>query len=364
MLEHEATLQQQHPIDSVGFTRLFAIGAAILSAVIAVVSTAAEADQVANLPLEIGAILLLCGTGAYFARATSPFRAPFRRPTAIIVMSLTVAAFVLDEAAQLGQNRVIHDDWGLVVIPFYLFVMASLRPVREVVAAGVICSAIVAIVAAAASPFLSTQTIPLARALVGVSSLVPATVGAAVFARRAMQKLAHAPAVAARPPVERNSVRLSVQQEHIALLDAGVVPLFNEVLAAGTLTAADSRRARQLAKNLRATMVADLSRDWLQEAGLTVDDPQNYADRMTPEQRTTLRGVINAMPLKSRSNPGSVTITGQDFNAVIEMRLPLQRRPSGPRLAPAVVMLRTVFPRAEYRLDGTDLTVVADFHVD
>ncbi|WP_375400886.1 hypothetical protein [uncultured Amnibacterium sp.] len=360
----EATLQQQHPIDSVGFTRLFAIGAAILSSVIAMLTTAAEAEQVANWPLEIGAIVLLCGTGVYFARAASPFRAPFHRQSAVIVMSLTVIAFVLDETAQLGQNRVLHDDWGLVVIPFYLFVIASLRPVRDVVVAGAIASAVVVIVAVVASPFISTQTVPLARALVGVASLVPATLGAAVFARVVMQKLTHDPVADARPVVERSSVRLSVQQENIALLDAGVVPLITDVLAAGSLTAADSRRARQLAKNLRATMVADLSRDWLQEAGLTVDDPQNYADRMTPEQRTTLRGVINAMPLKSRTHPGTVTITGQDFNAVIEMRLPLNRRPSGPRLAPAVVMLRTVFPRAEYRLNGSDLTVVADFHVD
>ena len=364
MSAHEATLQQQHPIDSVGFTRLFAIGAAILSAVIAALTTVAEAEQVANWPLEIGAIGLLCGTGVYFAWAASPFRAPFRRQTAVTVMSLTVTAFVLDETAQLGQNRVIHDDWGLVVIPFYLFVMAGLRPVWEVVVFGTIGSAIVATVAVAASPVVSTQTVPLARALVAVSSLVPATIGAAVFARRAMHRLARDATAEVRPAVERNSVRLSVQQENIALLDAAVVPLISEVLAAGTLTAADSRRARQLAKSLRATMVANLSRDWLQEAGLTVDDPHDYADRMTPEQRTTLRGVINAMPLKSRTHPGTVTITGQDFDAVIEMRLPLHRRPGGPRLAPAVVMLRTVFPRAEYRLDGTDLTVVADFHVD
>lgn len=359
----EATLQQQQPIDSVGFTRLFAMGAAILSSLIAIVTTGGEAEQVANWPLEIGAIALLCATGAYFVWAASPFRAPFRRQTAAIIMASTVICFVLDESAQLGHNRVIHDDWGLVVIPFYLFVMASLRPVSEVVVAGVIGSALVAVVAVAASPFVSTQTSPTARALVAVSSLIPATVGAAVFARQSMRSVAAARSTAAQPAVERDSMRLSVQQENVAQLDAGVVPLIAEVLAAGSLTAADSRRARQLAKSLRATLVADLSRDWLQEAGLTVSDPQNYADRMTPEQRTTLRGVINAMPLKSRTNPGTVQITGQDLDAVIEMRLPLHRRPTGPRLAPAVVMLRTVFRRAEYRFDGTDLTVVADFHV-
>lgn len=360
---HEATLQQRAPIDSVGFTRLFAIGAAVLSVVIAVLTTAGEAEQVSNWPLEIAAILVLGGTGAYFVWTASPFRAPFRRHTAAIIQALTVICFVLDESAQLGHNRVIHDDWGLVVIPFYLFVMASVRPVREIVVAGVLATAVVAAIAIAVSPFVSSHTAPGLRALVAISSLVPAAAGATVFARNAMRRLAVQERTDPRPAVERDLMRLSVQQENVAQLDGGVVPLLTEVLAAGSLTAADSRRARQLAKNLRATLVADLSRDWLQEAGLTVSDPQSYADRMTPEQRTTLRGVINAMPLKSRTHPGTVQITGQDLDAVIEMRLSLQRRPTGPRLAPAVVMLRTVFTRAEYRLDGTDLTVVADFHV-
>lgn len=363
LLQREATLQQRAPIDSVGFTRLFAIGAAVLSVLIAILTTAGEADQVSNWPLEIVAILVLSGTGVYFVWAASPFRAPFRRQTAAVIMSLTVICFVLDESAQLGHNRVVHDDWGLVVIPFYLFVMASVRPVWEIIFAGVAGTAVVGAIAIVISPFVSTQTPPLLRALVAISSLVPAAAGATVFARHAMRKLASDEEIDPRPAVERDLMRLSVQQENIAQLDGGVVPLLTEVLAAGTLTAADGRRARQLAKNLRATLVADLSRDWLQEAGLEVSDPHSYADRMTPEQRTTLRGVINAMPLKSRTHPGTVQITGQDLDAVIEMRLPLHRRPTGPRLAPAVVMLRTVFTRAEYRLDGTDLTVVADFHV-
>ena len=363
MTAREATLQQLHPIDSVGFTRLFAIGAAVLTTLIAILTTIGEAEQVSNWPLEICAITLLGGTGVYFVWAASPFRAPFRRRTTAVVMTLTVICLILDEAAQLGHNRVVHDDWGLVVIPFYLFVIASLRPVSEVVIAGIAASVVVALVVAAVSPFVSTQVSPFVRALVAISSLVPATVGATVFARRALRSLAVEQTTDTQPLVERRSMRMSVQQENAAQLDAGVVPLLAEILAAGSLTPADSRRARQLAKNLRATLVAELGRDWLQEAGLTVTDPQSYAGRMTSEQRTTLRGVINAMPLKSRTHPGTVHITGQDLDAVIEMRLPLHRRPSGPRLAPAVVMLRLVFPRAEYRLDGSDLTVIADFHV-
>ena len=363
MPAREATLQQLHPIDSVGFTRLFAIGAAVLTSLIAVISTAGESEQVSNWPLEICAILLLCGTGVYFVWAASPFRAPFRRSTTAMIMALTVICFILDESAQLGHNRVIHDDWGLVVIPFYLFVIASLRPVSEVVIAGVLSSAVVAGVVVAVSPFLSTQVTPVTRPLVALSSIVPATIGATVFARRALRGPARERAVVTRTATERRSMRLSVQQENVALLDVGVMPLFADVLAAGSLTGADSRRARQLATSLRATMVADLGRDWLQEAGLTVTDPQSYAGRMTIEQRTTLRGVINAMPLKSRTHPGTVHITGQDLDAVIEMRLPLHRKPNGPRLAPAVVMLRSVFPRAEYRIDGAEVTVIADFHV-
>ena len=326
----EQTIQQQDPIDSVGFVRLFAIGAAVLSTVIVLLTTAFEADQVSNWALEIGAILLQSGLGVFFVRASDPFRAPFRRGTGVVVITLALACFVLDEAAQLGSNRIIHDDWGLVIIPFYLFVLANLRPVRELLIAGAVVTAVVVLVAVLTSPFLTVHVSPTARGLVAATSIVPAALGAAVFAGRILRGLRAAPEDGTPHHVpESDEVRLSVQQENIAQLEAGVVPLINAVIAADAVTAADGRRARQLATSLRGALVQGLARGWLEESGLVVTDPDRYADRMTAEQRTTLLGLIGAVPLQSRARPGEVRITGQDRNAVIELHLPLQRRPTG-----------------------------------
>lgn len=359
MSDREASLQQQDPLAASGLTRLFALGLAVGNVVVAGAMTWLERAQVANWRIEMLALVVLALAGLLFVRAASPFRAPFRRSSFALVLAVVLTAFMLDETAQLGSNRIIHDDWGLVVVAFTLFVSASVRPPRDVLVGGLAAAGVVAGVIAAVAPFATVHVDVLPRVVVALVSVVPAALGAAVFADRALRALGEdQPVGATAPPAD--DVRLSVQQESIAELEAEVVPLVNRIIAEHRFSAEDGVLARELATGLRAALVADLARDWLADLGFTVTDPRGYAVRMSTEQRTTIASVLGALPITDRARPGTAVLGGQDYDAVLELTLPLARRPERSLLAPPMLLMRTVFTAVRYRTDGSTVTVTAD----
>ncbi|MDQ1512228.1 MAG: hypothetical protein QOC59_70 [Microbacteriaceae bacterium] len=362
-MELEPTLQQRAPLDAGESPRLFALGGGCLAVSAAIAMTAQHPDQVTGWPFEVAAIVVLALAGVAATFATSSFRAPFRMRSHLLVLVLAVAAFLLDELAQLGTNTVIHDDWGLVAIPIFLFVVAQVRPAREVLLGGLAATAVVGWTAVLVSPFLVVQVGPFARASVAMTSILAPACAAAAFTGAALRRLGARRTTAAGISPIPQAVRLSVQQESIARLEAEVVPLLNDVIAAGTLTEDDSRRARALATGLRVALVSELNRDWLSEAGFRVSDPQGYADRLSARQRTAIRSALAALPLLDPERPGTAKIIGQDLDGVLELAVPVQRRPPRALLAPVIMVLRTRFTRAEMRVDEHAAVLVLDFRI-
>jgi hypothetical protein len=154
-----------------------------------------------------------------------------------------------------------------------------------------------------------------------------------------------------------------VQQEAIARLEAEAIPLLTTVAAAGSVTSAQADRARAIMAELRAALIADLARGWLVEAGFGVDDPDGYAERMTPEQRTALRTTVASLPLADFERPGTASAQGQDREATLVLDLPVAARPRRNRVAPLVPLLRTAFARADVRIDDHHVQVRVDFSV-
>lgn len=361
-MELEPTIQQRAPLEAGDSPRLFAVGGAALALVAAITRTALQPEEVSVWALEIGAIAVLALAGVVTARTASPFRAPFRMRSHVLVLTLVVAAFVLDEVAQLGTNTLIHDDWGMVAIPVFLFVIAQLRPAREVLIGGLAATFAVGWTAVLVSPFLAVQVAPFARASVAMTSIVAPACAAAAFTAAAVRRLGAHRAAAWDSPIPQ-AVQLSVQQESIARLEAEVVPLLNDIVAAATVSEEDTRRARALATDLRVALVSELSRDWLSEVGFRVSDPQGYAERLSAGQRTAIRSALAALPLLDPERPGTAKIVGQDLDGMLELAMPVQRRPPRALLAPVMAVLRTRFTRAEMRVDEHAAVLLVDFRI-
>lgn len=360
----EPTLQQQDPLDAAESGRLFALGGGGLAVIAAIGMTAIGADQVANWPLEIGAILLVALAGVVATVTASPFRAPFRMRSHVLVLGISLLAFVLDELAQLGANELVHDDWGLVTVPIFLFVVSGMRPAQEVLIGGLVAALVVGVTAAVVSPFVSVEVSPFTRASIAMTSIVAPACASAAFARAALRRLLREPARRDGIPTVADMVRLSVQQETIARLEAEVVPLLSEIVAADALTEADGRRARSLATGLRTALLAELRRDWLSEAGFAVTDRQGYVERMDPDQRTAIRSLLAALPVLDPDRPGTAVLVGQDLEAVLELTVPVSARPPRAALGPLMPVLRTVFRHVDLRSDEHAVVLVAEVPVE
>ncbi|HEV7623401.1 MAG TPA: hypothetical protein VGO26_04645 [Amnibacterium sp.] len=360
----EATLQQQDPLDAGESARLFAIGGGCLALLAAVGMTAVEPGEVASWPLEIAAILVLALTGVVATATASPFRGPFRLRSHVMVTGLSLVAFLLDELAQLGANDVVHDDWGLVTVPIFLFVIAGMRPAQEVLVGGLVAAVVVGATAAVVSPYVTLQVSPFTRASIAMTSIAAPACASAAFARAALARLLRSPGPRGGIATVDEVVRLSVQQETIARLEAEVVPLMGDILAGEMLTEGDGRRARALATGIRTALLADLRRDWLSEAGFVVTDRQGYVERMSPHQRTAVRGLVGALPLLDPGSPGTAVVVGQDLEAVLELTVPVRSRPPRSVLAPLLPVLRSVFPHVDLRSDEHAVVLVAEVPVE
>jgi hypothetical protein len=340
---------------------VLAAGGALLALATAVAEAVLAHAQVSSWPLESAALLALAAAGGVAVVQASPFRAPFRAGSHAAVLGLVLLAFVLDEAAQHGRNTVVHDDWGLAVVPLFLLVLATLRPPREVLAAGIAAVAVIATTVLLLSPSLLVPLPRLARVAIVVTQVLPPALAAAALARRTLRGLE-----ARRPaPLEPSGAdpTLSVQQEAIARLEAEAIPLLTAVASSASVTARQAERARAIMAELRGALVADLARGWLGEAGFGVDDPDGYAERMTPQQRTALRTTVASLPLADFERPGTASVRGQDRDATLALTLPVAVRPRRTRVAPLVPLLRTAFPRADIRFGDDRVVVEVDFAV-
>lgn len=335
---------------------VLAAGGAVLALLLAVTEVVLGRAQIASWPAEVAALLALVAGGAVVAVRASPFRTPFRRRTHALVLGLVLAAVVLDEVAQEGRNAVVHDDWGLAVVPVFLLALAVLRPPREVLVGGLLAVAVVAVAVLVLPPAHTAPVPPLPRVGVAITQVLPPALAAAALSRITSRRLA--PGRPADPPAASADAALSVRQETVARLEADAIPLLRTVATTGTVTAEQAERARTIAAGLRTALVDALARGWLAELGVAVDDPDGYAERLTTQQRTALRTTIASLPLADFDAPGTAVVRGQDRQAAVELVLPVAAPPRRSRVAPLVPLLRTVFSRADIRV-ADDRVVVA-----
>jgi hypothetical protein len=336
-------------------------GAAALAGATAVVETVLDRAQITSWPLETAALVALAAAGALVVLRANPFRAPFRRRSHALVLTLVLLAFALDELAQVGRNLVVHDDWGLAVVPVFLLVLAMLRPPRELLVGGLGAAAVVVATVLLAPASLPVGMLPAAGAAIALTQVLPPALAAAALARRTIRGLGPWRTTAAVRPGA--AAVLSAQQEAIARLEAAAIPLLSTVVASGSVSGDQADRARAILVELRAALVADLARGWLAEAGFGVDDPDGYAERMTVEQRTALRTTVASLPLADFEHPGTASVRGQDREATLTLVLPVSTRPRRTRVAPQVPLLRTSFPRADVRIGDERVLVRVDFGI-
>lgn len=372
----ERTRQQLDPVGTLS-SRMLAIVLAVGAFYYGIVMTVRSLDQVSNLPLAILALLWLAAAVLTVVIASSQNRAPFTRPAHIVIHLLAVGAIALSVASQWGSNRIIQDDFGPMSLGLLMLAIGPYRPSIELATAGSLSSVFVGFLTLLEVPVLESSTPPVAFVLAGMAPVLALSYASATYSGRLVESLERwqrraMRSVASRTSRLRDGIARSVRQDRVMILGRDVLPFFNSVLDRKTVNADDRARAREIAETIRALMVAEADRTWLeavvdddgadaQQLGRTVIDPDGKASAMVPDQRTALRALIVAILDEPTFEPNTLTIElggrGSVCRGALTARIDGSEAFVRSAFAPYFAVMRVVFTGLHVEFQNLTLTI-------
>jgi hypothetical protein len=219
---------------------------------------------------------------------------------------------------------------------------------------------------------------PIVFGIIAASCVLGLGIAGAAVSSRATQALRTWQAVAIEASREhaieiRDSIARSVQQERVTVLNRQVLPFLTDLLEKDEISPSAQRRARIVADRLRAAMVAEAERSWLdtlvaQALGVEQDDhtarvfdPERRAALMTPVQRTALRAYVEALALIDSFRPSEFRIDVIHGSEVDEGTILAGLDPSSPssrsRLYPYIAVMKSAFPDSTVEFTPSSITL-------
>jgi len=328
----DATQQRLDPIGGLAVWPLAPVTALIVLGY-AVYSTLTQAGEVQHELFTALAVVSLAGAAGLLVWASLPESAPFQARSSLLMVGLALLAYVLEQVGMWGHNASVHNDFGQIALGLLLLALAPFRPWREIALLAVIGAVVVACGAWAQAVFFGTGTPALFAILAAVQLLAPALAGAA-YCRQVVKSIRIWQTDAGRSirldtEANRAPTARAVVQQRLSDLDAHVLPFLSEVLARGNVTAVEIDRARRLADEVRAALVAETDRTWLDDLvaresaalaasaptadatafGLPlVHDDERRAARFTSRQRAAFGALVVMVCAHPGFDPSSLMI--------------------------------------------------------
>ncbi|WP_120338204.1 hypothetical protein [Cryobacterium soli] len=327
MIARRATQQR---LDPLGTLAAWPLAPAVAAFVLcySVIATVLQSDQVQNPLLATLAILAMAAAAGTLVIATQPAHSPFGARMHLIMVSLAVFGYLLEQLSRWGGNLLVQDDFGPVCIGLLLLALAPYRPWREIILSGAVASLIaVAVTLPQAGSFRVDVPIAVYAIVSAIQILAPAAAGAA-YSRRIVQSIlawqADARrAIVARTEEARGQMARAVVEQQVTALKSGVIPFLTALLDKGAVTALDIAQAGHLAAEVRRSLVAEIDRTWLdtvatrERAALTergtpgllvVADPEHRATAFSAEQRAATAALIGALCAAPGFDPHSLVV--------------------------------------------------------
>lgn len=321
--------------------------------------------------LAVAALAVVAITSAVLVYGSSPLRAPFSLRMHVLVTGASVAAYLLSAASMWNSNAFLRDDWGAIVVGLALFALSQYRPPKEIASTGLALALFIGLFSLLQVHSLVTDTPDIVFALVAMVPVLALSLASATFAeflivglvrwrRRAQQ------AVSTYATENSGWIARSVQQDRVTILNQEVVPFFAEVLRSGTISEQDRDRARRISDAIRAIMVAEVDRTWLdtvveQVSGHPADDPDRLAIAMSMDQRTAMRAAILAIAqhpaFSARAFALSIRAVDDRFSVVLESTLETGESVLRGQIAPYLAVIRIVFSDVKVEFVSPTLTL-------
>jgi hypothetical protein len=376
----ERTLQQRDPLGAlVGrpTSYLAAIGVPLFAAF----TTWNNRGDIESVPLALLSLVLI-GVGAVvLVLQSGPLRAPLTARTHAVIVISALAAMVTSSLAMGSHDAYVRDDWGAPAVGLYILSLAPYRPAKEIATSGVLSAIFVGFVVVVHADAFALSLPPIAFVIVAMTPVLAASLGAAAFAdvlvrsldrwqvraRRAFTSLAD----------ERGeSIARSVQQDRVTILNQEVVPFFSDLLEGATVTEQTRERAREISDAIRAVIVAEAERTWLDGVveGLarytpggtgslhaTVHDRHRLAEHMSADERTAVRALIVALHGDRSFQPEEMTVSlaqdGERCDVAIQAVLEADDGAQRSDIAPFLAVMRVIFSDLQVEHDPPALTL-------
>jgi len=360
VIERERTLQQRDPLAAIvgrPTTYLAALGVPVYAGIMVWFNR----EDIDDLGLAIASIFVIAMTGIVFAFASSPLRAPFTTRMLLAITLGGLVAHVFAVASMWESNAYVRDDWGPSALALYLLALAPYRPAREIAWAGVGSAVLISALTIGQQASFATP-IPVHLFMVAaVTPLLILSLGAALFAHELVDGLERwerrdTMSQARLGDGKSEWIARSVQQDRITILNQEIVPYFSSLLASESVTPQDRARALELSGAIRAIMVAEMDRSWLDgaledvggaETPSRLDDDGRLAEQMTADQRTVLRALLVALHSQPRFDKHSLRIEIEEAEngALVMMRAMIDATDHTMRssLEPYFAIMRIIF---------------------
>ena len=372
MTSVERAFQQLDPLGTlVGRPMTFLAAAGI--PIYATVMTWLNRFDIDN-PLIAGAALATVAvTSTVLVYASSPLRAPFSLKMHSLVTGTAMIAYILSAVSMWESNAYVRDDWGPFVVGLALLSLSQYRPPREIASTGLILALFAGVLALLQAHSFVTEVPPILFALVTMTPILAMSLASAAFGRHLIEGLVRwrrraQRAVASFANQNTNWIARSVQQDRVTILNQEVVPFFADVLHKGAIDVDDRERARRISDAIRALMVAEVDRTWLdaiveQVAGRPTIDTNRLAILMSTDQRTAVRAAIVALAAHPAFVPEalrvSITSHARVQRATIIATLNTSDNVLRGELAPYFAVMRIVF--SDLKADFSESTLTLRF---
>jgi hypothetical protein len=338
-----------------------------------------QADTVPWLAFAALGVSALSSVGAIFW--SSPLRAPFSNRGFLWVVGGATLAMVLAAAASWLSDPVLGAAWGPAAVGMSIAQLAPYRPARHLVAATVL-TALVGVLLVVVRTGAITHHKPVLVAVVEVTvPLVAIGLASAAYAAALGRSVDGRKASAIREALSvtdqlREGIVRSVQHDRVSILNLHVVPFFADLLQRDTVRKRDRERALSIADSIRAVMVADVERTWLDaivdEAGRRrlddsvtgsemVEDDSRLAVAMNTEQRTATRALLVALFDHPGFDPDGfgIVLTKDRSRTVFTLTAKLDNEESILRseLAPYFAVMRIMFATLQLTFQAPTLAL-------
>lgn len=322
-----ASQQRLDPIGGLAAWPLAPVVAVIVTSY-AAVATVSRPQEIQVPELATAAVVTVMVAGAALIWSARPALAPFTRSRAVLIVALGLVAHLMAVASTWQYNGLIQDDFSPMGLGLLLLALAPFRPWKEILTLGVSAALGVGLTALAQAPFLGGQTPSALFAIVAMTQVLAPTLASAAYSRQVVNSIHRwqtdaRRAIGARTEESRGLLAQSVVNQRLTNLGADVLPFLADVLDRDALTAADVKRARSLAFQVRRVLVAQVDHTWLDDLiererlsltqrGLdplcVIADPERRATGFDADQRAAVVAVIVALCTLPGFDPTSLVV--------------------------------------------------------